>query len=96
MKDLRETKISAGNLLFKNAFSISTIMLKRNIPFRFQAIEDWLLWQQIAFEGLQMVCIESPLMYVYKSLYGASGLCAQLWEMEKGELDNFIRLSQDK
>jgi len=90
------SKISAKSLLFKNAFSTPTVMVKRDIPFRFQegkrCAEDFLLWQQIAFAGLQVACIESPLAYVHKPLYGAGGLSAQLWKMEQGELSNFIFL----
>ncbi len=95
-KDLHATKISANSLLFKNAFSTPTVMLKRDIPFRFQEgkryAEDLLLWQQIAFAGLQVVRLESPLAYVHKSLYGEDGLSAHLWKMEKGELRNLIDL----
>jgi glycosyltransferase involved in cell wall biosynthesis len=94
--DLHETKIRATSLLLKNAFSTPTVMLKRDTPFRFQegkrCAEDLLLWQQIAFAGLPVVRIEHPLAYVHKPLYGAGGLSAQLWEMEKGELSNFAFL----
>lgn len=95
-KLLHSIKISAGSLLFKNAFSTPTVMLRRDIPFRFQehkrCAEDLLLWQQIAFAGLQVVRIESPLAYVHKPFYGADGLSAQLWKMEQGELDCFTLL----
>lgn len=95
-KSLHSTKISAHGLLFKNAFSTPTVMLKCDIPFRFQegkrCAEDLLLWQQIAFAGLQVVRMESPLAYVHKPLYGAGGLSAQLWKMESGELSNFVAL----
>lgn len=97
-KNQHATRISASSLLFKNAFSTPTVMLKRDVPFRFQegkrVAEDVLLWQQIAFAGMQVKRIESPLAYVHKPLYGVSGLSAQLWEMEKGELENFIFLYQ--
>lgn len=95
-KDLHATKISAVSLLFKNVFSTPTVMLRRDIPFRFQegkrCAEDFLLWQQIAIKNLQVVRIESPLAYVHKPLYGAGGLSAQLWNMERGELSNFVGL----
>lgn len=95
-KNLHETKITAISLLFKNAFSTPTVILKSNIPFRFQegkrCAEDILLWQKIAFSGLQIVRIEVPLAYVHKPLYGVSGLSKQLWKMEKGELSNFVAL----
>jgi len=95
-KNLHTTKISASSFLFKNAFSTPTVMLKCDIPFRFQegkrCAEDLLLWQQIAFAGLQIARIESILAYVHKPLYGAGGLSAQLWKMESGELGNFVAL----
>lgn len=91
------TIISPLSLLFKNAFSTtSPIMLKTNIPFRFKEgmrfSEDFFLWLQIAFEGLQIVRIEKPLSYFYKHSYGEDGLSSRLWEMEKGELNNFFNL----
>lgn len=95
-KKMNATKISAVSLLFRNAFSTPTVMLKRDIPFRFQEgvryLEDLLLWQKIAFAGLQVVRIESPLAYVHKPFYGVGGLSAQLWKMERGELRNIVML----
>lgn len=97
-KNFLLTKISANGLLFKNAFSTPTVMLKRDIPFRFQDgkrfAEDLFLWQKIAFSNFQVMRIESPLAFVHKPLYGAGGLSAQLWKMEKGELSNFVALYQ--
>lgn len=95
-KYLRVAKINASNLLFKNAFSTPTVMLKSDISFRFRNgkryAEDLLLWQQIALAGLGVVRIESPLAYMHKSAYGVGGLSAQLWKMERGELHNFVVL----
>lgn len=93
---LTTSKIEPVSLIFKNCFSTPTVMLKRNIPFRFldkkRYAEDLHLWQQIAFSGLLVTRIESSLAYVHKALYGDGGLSAQLWEMEKGELSNFAAL----
>jgi len=89
-------KIEPLSLVFKNCFSTPTVMLKQELPFRFaenkRFAEDFYLWQQIAFSGLLVNRIELPLAYVYKKLYGEGGLSAQLWEMEKGELNNFLCL----
>lgn len=97
---LSSKDISATSLLFRNAFSTPTVMLKRELSFRFLAgkrcAEDFFLWQQIAFAGLQVVRLESPLAYVHKPLYGAGGLSAALWRMEKGELANFMYLYREK
>jgi glycosyltransferase involved in cell wall biosynthesis len=99
-KLIRVKHVNPFALLFKNKFGAPTAMLKRDISFRFvdnkRYAEDCYLWQQIAFSGFLLVFIDSPLAYAYKPLYGASGLSAQLWAMEKGELDNFFRLYQDK
>lgn len=93
------TEIHARSLLFRNAFSTPTVMMKRDIPFRFRngkrCAEDLFLWQQIAFAGLRVVRMESPLAYVHKPVYGAGGLSAQLWDMERGELSNFIELYRE-
>jgi glycosyltransferase involved in cell wall biosynthesis len=99
-KSMRITTITSKSLLFKNAFSTPTVMLKRDIPIRFQPnkryAEDFMLWQEIAFNHYQMVRIEMNLAYVYKDFYGASGLSANLWLMEKGELSNFFYLQRKK
>lgn len=90
------TKIKPVDLIFKSCFSTPTVMLKSDLPFRFvekkRFAEDFYLWQQIAFSGLPIARIELPLACVHKKLYGEGGLSAQLWAMEKGELDNFMRL----
>jgi len=93
-------KLSANNLLFRNPFSTtSSVMLKRDISFRFKEgkrySEDLLLWQQVAFSGLQIAFMESALAYFHKPLYGAAGLSAQLWKMEQGELDNLTVIRKE-
>jgi glycosyltransferase involved in cell wall biosynthesis len=89
--------IAPLSLLFKNCFPTSSVMLRKiEIPFRFTAekryCEDIYLWQQLAFAGFPIVRIEAPLLHYYKALYGEGGLSAQLWKMEKGELDNLLAL----
>ena len=88
--------ITPFRLLFRNAFSTPSVMLKRDIQFRFtenkRYCEDYDLWLQVAYGGLQIMFIEADLAYLYKAPYGASGLSAQLWKMEKGALDSFAHL----
>jgi len=94
--DWNATLISSNSLLFRNSFSTPTVMLKRDILFRFQEgkryAEDVFLWQQIALAGFKVARIEAPLAYVHKPLFGAGGLSSQLLDMEKGELRNFVAL----
>ena len=68
-------------------------MLKRDIKFRFpenqRYAEDYYLWLEILLSG--GICYKSDLKlaYLYKASYGESGLSSKLWDMEKGELNNF-------
>lgn len=88
--------INHHGLLFRNPFATPTVMLRKDAPWRFQTgkhyAEDRLLWQQIVYADAEVMRIESPLAYVHKPFYGASGLSANLWRMEKEELANFLQL----
>lgn len=90
------TNISVPNLVFGTRLSTPTIMLKRHIPFRFEVhkryAEDLHLWRQVACANSRVVRIESPLAYMHKAPYGVSGLSAELWPMEKGELSSLRSL----
>lgn len=83
-------------LLFHNPFATPSVMLRRDMPWRFQMgkhyAEDWLLWQKIVYAGAEVIRIDSPLAYVHKPFYGASGLSASLWRMEKEEIADFLQL----
>jgi glycosyltransferase involved in cell wall biosynthesis len=84
------TQISPHLALFKNPFATSTIMVTRDLPFRFEEgmrnAEDLLLWLRILFAGFTAARLEIPLGFVYKPLYGSGGLSRDLWKMERGEL----------
>ncbi len=84
------SEITRISLIFKNPFYTPSIMIKRNLPIRFDEnkryAEDFFLWQTIAFQGLRIVRLNSVLANIHKPLYGASGLSAHMWKMEIGEL----------
>jgi len=94
------TKISVLDLVFGTRLSTPTIMLKRHISFRFEVnkryAEDVHLWRQVACTSSRVVRIESPLAYMHKAPYGVSGLSAELWPMEKGDLMSLFSLYQTK
>ncbi len=94
--EVKISDIKSNYFLFKNQFSTPTVMLRKNIEFRFNEgqryVEDLRLWQIIAFSGLKISRIELPLAFVHKPLYGYSGLSSQVKEMEKYELKNLIDL----
>ena len=93
-------RIGAMSLCFRNRFSTPTVMLKSNLPFRFKEgkrfSEDYHLWLQIVFSGFPAYSINGRMTYLHKAPYGESGLSANLWAMEKGELDSFLNLYQTK
>src|SRR5262249_27463680 len=76
------TKISVLDLIFGTKLSTPTIMLKRQIPFRFEVnkryAEDVHLWRQLACANSRVVRIESPLTYIHKTPYKVSGLNTKL------------------
>ncbi len=95
---MTSTLVPTTRWLFMNAFSTPTVMLKRDLPLRFESgqryCEDFLLWQSIAFSGHLVARLEVSLACIHKPIYGAGGLSGELWKMEMGELDNFLQLWQ--
>jgi len=87
------TRIEKLSMMLKNPFSTPTVMLKRDIPFRFRVeslyAEDYLLWQQVLYSGNMVVRIELELAYVHKGLYGDDGLSSHMWAMEKADVLNY-------
>jgi glycosyltransferase involved in cell wall biosynthesis len=84
------------NALFTNAFSTKTVMLKRDLTLRFvegkRYSEDYLLWLEIIYSDVPAIYIEQSLAATFKYDYGEAGLSAQLWNMEKGELDTYYQM----
>lgn len=84
------------SLLVRNPWSTPTVMLRRDLPFRFdedqREAEDFLLWARILMSGRVGLRLALPLALLYKPRYGAGGLSGNLWKMEKGELLSFRKL----
>jgi len=82
-----------GQLLLKNYFVTPGIMLKRDIPERYQEgrcdMEDHLLVIELCFQYGEIDEIQLPLAYLYKAQIGDGGLGSNLWRMERGELQNY-------
>jgi glycosyltransferase involved in cell wall biosynthesis len=88
--------VSFRMLLLSNCFAPSSIMVRRDVPFRFLAgqryMEDHLLWLEIAASGLGVARLDQVLSFTYKAPVGDWGLSARTWEMRKGEIANLWRL----
>jgi hypothetical protein len=52
-------------------------------------MEDHRLWLEIVGAPMRVVKLQAELVAVYKPVYGASGLSADMWSMEKAELANY-------
>lgn len=94
--ECKAVSISKMALLFSNRFVTPSVMLKREIPFRFaegkRHMEDHLLWLEIVCGQMPVTKLNAELAAIFKSAYGATGLSAQLWSMELGELKNYGQL----
>jgi glycosyltransferase involved in cell wall biosynthesis len=92
----RAKNISKWALLLSNKFVTPSAMVRRDIKSRFvenqRHMEDHMLWLQILFSGGVVVKLTSELAAIYKEPFGAKGLSAQIWLMERGELRNYRRL----
>ncbi len=92
--------ISKSAILFKNLFPTSSVVLKRNLPFRFildiNSAEDYHLWLSIILSSYKSAFLMIPLSARYKPFFGYSGLSGKLWEMERNELRVYFDLSLGK
>lgn len=86
-------EIAKKEILLSNRFSTSTVMLRKELPLRFEETqrysEDYLLWLKIILEGYKAFFIHLSLTYIVKAPYGEAGLSLKLWQMELGELSNY-------
>lgn len=87
-------------LLLANQILTSTVMCKRDIPFRFIAgkrySEDYFLWLSLALRGYPLYRFDKPLTYAFKAPFGEGGLSSHLWQMEMGQLDTYRRIYREQ
>ena len=88
--------INKWDLLISNKFITPSIMLRRDIAWRFfehqRYMEDHLLWLEIICNGAIVVKLPEELAAIYKSSFGVKGLSANIFAMEKSELYNYVHL----
>lgn len=88
--------LSKINFLLSNQFVTPSVMLRREISQRFTVgrrhMEDHMLWLEIIYSGAKVTKAHSKLAAIYKASVGSSGLSAQLWKMQLGDLSNYVKL----
>ena len=92
-------RIPQWSWLLLNKFVTPSVMIRRDIVQRFTTkqryMEDYGLWLEIVYSGQIVTKLSAELAVIYKSSYGTSGLSAQLWAMEQGELSNYRHLYEE-
>jgi glycosyltransferase involved in cell wall biosynthesis len=92
-------RIGKWALMRSNPFVTPSAMVRRDIGPRFiekqRHMEDHMLWLNIICSGGRVVKLSNELAAIYKDPFGASGLSAQIWLMERGDLGNYRRLYDD-
>lgn len=85
--------VSTRYILLKNPFVTPSFMVRQDLLLRFRPgrryMEDHLFLMQAATVGLMIAKVSLPLTFIYKNIYGDSGLSADLWAMQRSELDNY-------
>lgn len=96
MRAMRTETIVPWKLLLSNPFVTPSVMVRKSVASRFMAgkryMEDHLLWMEIALSGGFIVKLNAPFAVIGKPAFGAGGLSAQMWQMEKGDLQNYWHL----
>ncbi len=84
-------RINPIPLLMSNQLTASSIMAKRDMPYRYASdgrrrTEDYLLTCELCLDGNAIYRCTEKLGIHYKEIYGDGGLSDDLWLMEKSEL----------
>ncbi len=93
-------KVGKKSLLISNIFPTSSVMLKKDLAFRFpegrRFSEDYYLWLNIILADNKCFFSDATLAYSYRAGFTAGGLSGDLWAMEKGELNNYWDMYKSK
>jgi glycosyltransferase involved in cell wall biosynthesis len=84
-------------MLLKNPFPTPSVILKRDLPARFDPqlshSEDYNLWLRLHGMGCKIARIRPNLVTLFKQPYGSAGLSADLSSMQRGEIESLERLA---
>lgn len=87
-------------LILSNKFVTPSVMLRRHVAHRFvekqRHMEDHMLWMKIVCAGGHVVKLDTELAAIYKEPFGVAGLSSQVWQMERSDLGNYVRLHRKK
>ena len=85
--------VSPMYVLLKNPFVTPSFMVRRSLENRFLSgrrfMEDHFFLMEVSAAGLRIVKTRTPLAYIFKPIFGESGLSADLMRMQHSELENY-------
>jgi glycosyltransferase involved in cell wall biosynthesis len=90
----RAWHVSRRQQLLSNRFLTPTVMLRRELSYRFAKKEldsDGELWLRIVLDGHSAWRLDQSLVYLYKAPFGHSGLSGNLWQVQKAVLNTYWR-----
>lgn len=91
--------IGRRRLLFHNPFPTASVVLRRDLPFRFDPdvwySEDYLLWSQIVFSGYRCAKIDQVLAIWNERAHGVTGLSDDYAAIHNARCDLRRKLMRD-
>jgi glycosyltransferase involved in cell wall biosynthesis len=91
-------RLTKPRILLKNSYITPSIMVRSGLSIRFRSdqryMEDQYFLYEVVCDGHRIDELKLELAAIYKPAFGAAGLSANLWAMERGELGNYRRLLQ--
>jgi glycosyltransferase involved in cell wall biosynthesis len=82
-------RVTLGGMLISNRFPTRSVILRRELPFRFQGrgvTEDYLLWLEVVASGAPCYVLEAPLAFSFQPEFSPGGYSGRLWAHEQREL----------
>ncbi len=93
------TPVGRFRLLASNCFPTSSVMMRRDLPYRFREdqrlCEDYLLWLTIILSGHRGEVFDLPLAHTHKAIYGEAGLSGDIRKMDRQVIKAFRHLRGD-
>lgn len=90
--------VSPLYVLLKNPFVTPSFMVRRDLEIRFLSgrrfMEDHFFLMQVSAAGYVIAKARAPLAYIFKPIFGESGLSADMLQMQHSELENYRLMSE--
>jgi glycosyltransferase involved in cell wall biosynthesis len=82
-------RVSLSRMLWSNPFPTRSVMLRRDVPFRFgdrSVSEDYLMWLELVGSGAPCYRLEAVMGASFRPDFDPGGWSGHLWRQERSEL----------